>query len=241
MKLDIEELETTDFDIMESIRTGLYKLWKFKWLVCIMTLAGFGAFFIYIGIVGIHTNYYASASIYSAAYGSYEDTNGGVAVMNTYAPLLGSSRVSERAAIALQEYGITAAQIRSMIGSGEIYLSGASSNAKSYGYKLSLSVVTSRTDKVDKIANALAKAFTDEINDLIGISTLQVMDEARGYGTAPSIHAKLFFVIFGAVAGVLTCVIIFCIGFFSPKVYSVAQCERDKEKILGLIPYNEAK
>ena len=241
MKLDVEELETADYDILENIKTALYRLWKMKWLVVIMTLAGCGLFFIYIGIVGVHTNYYASASIYSAAYGSYEDTTGGVAVMNTYAPLLSSTRVSERAAIALQDEGISAAQLRGMVASGMIYLSGASSNSKSYGYKLSLSVESPYTNKVDKIANAMSKAFADEINDLIGIPVLQVLDEATGYMTAPSIRTKLFLFLFGAAAFVLTCIVIFCVSFFSPKVYSVLQCECEKENILGMIPYHDSK
>ena len=211
------------------------------WLVGIMTLAGFGLFFIYIGLVGVHTNYYASASIYSAAYGSAEDTTGGVAMMNTYAPLLSSSRVSERAAISLQEEGITAAQLRSMVASGMIYISGASSNSKSYAYKLTLTVVSPYTDKVDIIANAMSKAFADEINDLIGRPVLQVLDEAMGVIPAPSIQTKLVFALFGAVAFVLTCIVIFCVAFFSPKVYSVLQCEADKENILGMIPYHDSK
>lgn len=239
MKIDIEELETADYDVLENIKAAFYRLWKLKYIVVTMTLVGFCAFFVYLGVVGVHTNYHASASIYSAAYGSYEDSAGGVAVMNTYASLLSSSRVSERASITLQQYGITAKQLRSMVASGNIYLSGANANSKSYGYKLSLVVISTAPDYVDEIANAMAKAFTDEINDLLGFSTLQVLDEAKGYASSPSMNVTLYFILFGAGAFMATCAIIYIKEFLSPYVYTISQCEQKREKVLGMIPYNK--
>ena len=87
MKMNIEELETADYDILENIKVAFYRLWKMKIVVLLMTLIGFLAFGVYVGLAGVKTSYFATASIYSAVYGSYEDSMGGVTVMNQYASL----------------------------------------------------------------------------------------------------------------------------------------------------------
>lgn len=239
MNMDIRELETADYDILENIKAAGYRLWKQKIIVVLMTVVGVLASFIFIGIVGIQTSYYSRASIYSAVYGSYEESADGVAVMNTYASVLGSQRVCERAAASLQQYNISPSTLKSMVNSGRIYLSGASTDSKKYGYQLTLVVYTSSYENVVDVTNAMAKAFTDEINDLLGSSTVQVLDEALGYGISKSISVKLCVLIFGAVAFILTAVIIFMKEFFSAKVYTVSQCEQNKDLILGLIPYDK--
>lgn len=238
MKMDVNELETADYDILENIKVAFYRLWKMKLIVVLMTLIGFLSFLVYIGIVGVHTTYATSASIYSAVYGSYEDSADGITVMNKYSSLLGSTRVCDRAASSLQEYGISSGTLRSMVSSGYIYLSGASSEAKSYGTKLTLVVRMDSSEHIVEIANAMAKAFSDEINDLLGISTLQVLDEALYYSSFKSINVMLYFILFGAVAFLGTAGVIFVKEFFASKVYSVAQCEPDEDLILGMIPQN---
>lgn len=237
MKIDIKELETTDYDILENIKTAFCRLWKMKAIVILFTLIGFCVSLVYIGIVGIHTNYYATASIYSVVYGSYSESTSGVTVMNTYASLLGTSRVCERAAEKLNGTGISANELHTMVNSGNIYLSGASRDSKSYGYSLTLVVRASSPDYVIPITNAMASAYTDEINALLGTSTLQVLDEAMGYSAVSSINVKLYMLLFAAAGFVLSAGVIYVIEFLSSKVYSVAQCEMDKNMILGLIPY----
>ena len=138
MKMNIEELETADYDILENIKVAFYRLWKMKIVVLLMTLIGFLAFGVYVGLAGVKTSYFATASIYSAVYGSYEDSMGGVTVMNQYASMLGSTRVCDRAAGSLQEYGITSNELRSMVANGNISLSGASTDSKTYGTNLTL-------------------------------------------------------------------------------------------------------
>lgn len=239
MNIEIQELETADYDLFENIKTALLRLWKFKLVVVLMTLVGLLASLVYMSIVGISVNYRSSATIYSMVYGSYEDSTDGVKVMNTYAALLGSSNVCERAAVSLQQEGITAAELRGMVSRGSIYLSGASTDSKSFGYKLTLVTVSSSPDNVLEISNAMSKAFVDEINDLLGSKTLQVVDGAAGVASYKSISIPLCIALFGAVAFVLTCAVIFIKEFLSVKVYSVAQCESRKEYVLGMIPYHK--
>lgn len=239
MNVEIQELEIADYDILENIKTALYRLWKFKMVVVLMTLVGLLAAVIYISIVGISTNYRSSATIYSMMYGSYQDSTDGVKVMNTYASLLGSASVCERAAASLQDPQVTADVLRNMVSAGRIGLSGASTDSKSYGYRLTLIVSSSTQDKVVDITNAMAKAFVGEINDLIGSQTLQVMDTARRVSVVKSISIPLVVAIFGAAAFILTCGVIFVMEFLSSRVYSVAQCEAKESQVLGLIPYQK--
>ena len=235
--MDIKELETADYDILENVKTAFYRLWKLKIVVVLMTLIGLLASVLYISMVGVYTNYRSSATIYSAVYGSSEETNAGVAMMNTYASLLGSTRVCERAANSIIDTNITAAQLRSMVNSGYIFISGASTSSKSYSYKLTLVVVSSDPQYVAVVANAMAQAFVNEINELQGTSTLQVLDEARGISSYKTLNVKLYVILFAAAAFIGSAGVIFVKEFFSPYVYSVAQCESDKEQILGLVPY----
>ncbi len=238
MKLDVKELETADYDILENIKTAFYRLWNMKAIVILFTLIGLCSSLVYIGIVGIHTNYYSTASIYSVVYGSYSESTSGVTVMNTYSSMLGTTRVCERAAEKLSGSGVSANRLRTMVNNGNIYLSGASSDSKKYGYSLKLVVVSTSPENITDIANAMASAYTDEINDLLGTSTLQVLDEALSYATASSINVKLYMLLFAVVGFVLSAGVIFVKEFFSSRVYSVAQCEQDKDLILGLIPYS---
>lgn len=239
MNVEVRELEMADFDLLENIKTAIYRLWKFKLVVVLMTLVGFLTALIYVGIVGISVQYYSSATIYSMVYGSYEDSTHGVKVMNTYASLLGSTNVCERAAVSLQDQGITGSMLKNMVSSGRIYLSGASSDSKYYGYKLTLVTRNSTSDYVVDISNAMSRAFVDEINDLLGSKTLQVVDSAVGISSSKSMSLPLCMVLFGTAAFALTCAVIFVMEFLSAKVYSVAQCENRKELVLGMIPYHK--
>lgn len=240
MKMDIKELETADFDILENIKMAFYRLWKTKMIVLIMTLISLMAFVVYVGIVGVHTTYTTTASIYSAVYGSAQESDYGVSIMNKYSGLVGTSRVCERAAGNLVGTNITAQTLQSMAASGMIYMSGASTDSKKYGYRLVLVVRSNSPENVIEIANAMAQAFVDEINDLMGSNgSLQVFDKAVSVSTTKSMNVKLFAAIFAAAAFVGTAGIIFVLEFFSSKVYSVAQCEMDKDLVLGVIPYQK--
>ena len=72
MEVEVRELEIADYDLFENIKTALYRLWKFKLVVVLMTLVGLLLSLIYISIVGVKVNYQSTATIYSMVYGSYE-------------------------------------------------------------------------------------------------------------------------------------------------------------------------
>lgn len=239
--MDIKELETADYDILENIKAAFYRLWKLKMVVVLSTLIGLLTFFVYLSIVGNKTEYRSMAGIYSAMYGSYEDSAEGVRVMNNYASMLGTSRVCERAAETLGDSSLTAAELSNMVRSGEIYLAGASSNSRDFSYRLTLVVSTENMHRMVDVANAMAQAFADEINDFLGVSTVQVLEPATTIYSAKSINVTMFMILFAAAGFFLSAGLIFLKEFFSKKVYTIGQCEQKQEMILGMIPYSSKK
>lgn len=238
---DIRTIEEQDFDIIENAFVALREVWKKKLLIILVTIAGFLMSIIFISIKGNSTNYYSSATLFSAVYGSYSDTTAGVAAMNRYADLIKSSRVCSRAAQDLAGYNISAAELRKMAVNGSIKVSGASTNSVSYGYKLTVSVYSESKETIVAVTNAMASAFAAELNDLLGTQTIQVMDEASGYGSYNTLNVTMYLLLFTGAAFVLACGLIFVFAFFSPWVRSVAQCEQDYDLILGMLPYTKNK
>lgn len=238
---NIRELEIADYDILVNLVTAIKRTWKMKNIIAISTFIGVLVFALYYAIVGNNVSYYSSATVYSAVYGSYEESVSGVSMMNTYSGLLGTNRVCDRASGLLGEYGISSEELQSMVKSGSIFLSGASSESRTYGYTLTLGVYGKSNETIVAIANAMAQSFADEINDLLGSSTLQVLDSADGYSIIKSMNAPLFLVLFAFAGCLISTLCIFVLEFFSKTVYSVKQCEMNEDMILGILPYTEKK
>ena len=234
--MDIKELETADYDLLENIKAAFRQLWKLKLVLVLSALIGLLSFFVILSIKGNQTVYRSTAGIYSAMYGAYKESSDGVKVMNTYASMLGTSRVCERAAGTLGDPNLTAADLSRMVRSGEIYLAGASSNSRDYGYRLTLVVATDSPKRIADVANAVAQAFADEINDFLGVSTLQVLDPATTYHASKIIDTRLYTVLFPLAGFFLAAVVIFIKEFFSSKVRTIGQCEKEQQFILGMVP-----
>lgn len=241
MNSEINEMELTDYNILQNIKAAFYRLWKLKLVVLFTTLLFFLSSVIYLTIVGDDFSYSSSATIYSAVYGSYSENATGVTVMNTYAEIINSSRVCDRAAAEINDIRISSAYLRSLISTGNVYLAGASTSSKSYGYKL---VVYTRMDSpefVVEITNAMAHAFASEINELLGVDVIQVFDEASVCFASTTYSDSLLMIIFSAVGFVISAGVIFVKEFFSSKVFLVSQCEKNRDLILGILPYNRQK
>lgn len=239
MTTEIKEMEIADYNILQNVVAAFYRLWKKKIIVVIVTIIGVLASIIYTTSLGNAASYYASATIYSAVYGSYQETVSGITIMNTYSSVLGTSRVCNRAAALIDDSGVTPQYLKNLVSSGRIYLSGASTESKSYGYRLILVVNMDDAGKVEKIANAMASAFASEINELLGADIIQVFDEANGYSIIYQFSRKKTMLIFALAAGVIAAAAIFIKEFFSARVYIVSQCEKNKDMILGIVPYNK--
>lgn len=236
MTEQIKEMEITDYNILHNIAAAFYRLWKLKLVVAFATIIGFLIALIYVTYTGTDFTFYSSATIYSAVYGSTSDSAAGVSVMNTYASILGTTRVCERAAASINDSKITSEYLQELVNSGSVYLSGASSDSKSYGYRLVLFTRMSTPDNVVEITNAMADAFTGEINELLGRDVVSVFDKASHSFRNAGMSQTLLLAIFSGAAFVLSAAIIFFVEFFSSKVYLVSQCCSNKDDILGILP-----
>ncbi len=240
MNIDVKEMEITDYNILRNIVSAIYRTWKMKWIVIFATAIGFLLSIAFIKYKGTKYSYYSTASIYSAVYGSYSDTVGGISIMNTYSSVLGTSRVCERAASGINDSTITAEYLMDLVEEGDVALVGASNESKSYGYRLQIRTIMDIPDKVVDITNAMADAYVAEINDLLGADTLQVFEKAAAiYSINNSDKNTIFMIIFTFVGFFLSAAIIFIKEFFSSKVFIVSQCESNKNMILGLLPYTK--
>ena len=239
MNTDVKEMEITDYNILRNIVSALYRTWKLKLIILFATAIGVLLSIAFITYRGNKFQYYSMASIYSAVYGSYSDTVGGVTIMNTYASILESSRVCERAAAEIDNSEITARYLLDLVKTGDVLLAGASSESKKYGYRLILQTKLDSPENVIEITNAMADAYVAEINDLLGADTLQVFEKAMVIYSAKANSNILTIALFAAGAFFLSAGIVFIKEFFSSKVYIVSQCESDKNLILGLVPYSK--
>ena len=237
--MDIKELEAEDYDLLENVKAAFYRLWKLKLVVVLSALAGVLAFLVFLSFTGNRTVYQSAAGIYSAMYGSYEDSAEGVRAMNTYASMLGTSSVCARAAETLGDPNITADDLANMVRRGQIYLAGASSNSREFGYRLTLVTALESSNRIVDVTNAMAQAFSNELNDFLGVSTLRILDPATTYYMSQSINVKLYMALSGAAGLFLSAMIIFIQAFFSSKVYTIGQCEKNRDLILGMIPYSK--
>ncbi len=241
MRLEVKELELADYDLLENIKAAFYRLWKLKSAVIIITLMGLLASFIFLGFIGVRDEYEATATIFSAAYGSLSESSTGVTVMNTYSSLLNSTRVCEKAAAELNNSAYPADVLKEMVEEEEIYIDGANTNSRYYGYTIDLVVVAEDPYDSIRIANAMADAFVLEINDIVGGGTLQIMEEARKVEESKNISVIIVALIFSGIAFVFSSLIIFAKEFFTEKVYTIPQCEQNGDLILGLIPDAKTK
>ena len=239
MDTDIKELEITDYNILRNIVPAIYRMWKMKWIIVFATAIGGLLAVAFVKYRGDKFSYYSTAAIYSAVYGSYSETASGVTLMNTYASVLGTSRVCERAAAEIDDSRVTANYLMNLVSSGAVAIVGASSESKKYGYRLVIQTMLDYPDNVIAITNAMADAYVSEINDLLGANTLQVFEKATSTGKYKASSNYVIVGIFAVVGFFLSAGIIFVKEFFSSKVYIVSQCESDKNLILGLLPYTK--
>ncbi len=239
MNSDIKEMEIADYNILRNFVSALYRMWKMKWIIVFATAIGLLLAVAFFKYRGNKTYYYSSAAIYSAVYGSSSETFSGITIMNTYASVLGTSRVCASAASEIDDPEITAGYLKGLVESNQITLVGASKESKNYSYRLELQVVLDTPKNVVEITNAMANAYVAEINDLLGADTLQVFEKAINTDTIKQRSNLIYYVLFAVGGFLLSAGIIFLKEFFSSKVYIVSQCESDKSLILGLLPYTK--
>ena len=173
--------------------------------------------------------YRAYSNVYSVSFGSYTDSVEGVYVLQTYSDIINSRKVANRAAMIIGDDSLDGEKIKSMI-----TYSYSEQSPVYYIYATSTDPQLSMT-----IANAVAKAFVIEMNNIMGEDNAQILDEAYDYeqvfnGRKDQIKNILIITLLG----ILLCLfIIVMISFFSNKVECVNDVTLNGEiEILGVIP-----
>ena len=170
--------------------------------------------------------YIASVSLYSAAYGSVTETTQVAKIMQSYANVIASNKITERAASILGDNTITGSYIRSIIGvrydelSPIIYISASDTNQM----------------RAIVIVNAVAEAFIIEAQNLTGSEGVQILDKANAaYPVSKGVRK---YTMLGGLGGILVMALLIAfIEIFSDRVYRVEDAELDgKLEIIGIIP-----
>lgn len=173
--------------------------------------------------------YRAYSNVYSVSFGSYTDSVEGVYVLQTYSDIINSRKVANRAAMIIGDDSLDGEKIKSTI-----TYSYSEQSPVYYIYATTTDPQLSMT-----IANAVAKAFVIEMNNIMGEDNAQILDEAYDYeqvfnGRKDQIKNILIITLLGTL---LCLFVIVMISFFSNKAESVNDVTLNGEiEILGVIP-----
>lgn len=226
-------------NINEDIRFEDFVLsFKVVWsrkLICFMS----GFIFFALGILATLgtdiSNYYtASTSVYSYSYGDVEESSLATSAMNSYADVVTSEKVCERAASLINGYSLNASQIASMI---------SVSSSSTVTMKISATYVDGA--EAVAVANAVAESFVIEMKNITGTDAVQLLDSAssayQSYNGLTNLWKKR--ILFFAIGFIFVAAIIFVKELFSNKVRLVEQMIIDENDfVLGIIPeINEDK
>lgn len=180
------------------------------------------------------SNYYSSyVSIYSNSYGNVEESSSATEVMNSYAGVVTSSKVCERAASSLPQYGFSASEIAKLL---------TVSSSDSVSIVIEASYIDPNV--AEDVANAVADSFVIEMRNITGTNAVQILDSATSAkqtykGFASLWKRRVLFLIIGFV---LVAGVIFVRELFSNKARLVEQFVVDEDDfILGIVPEADSK
>jgi capsular polysaccharide biosynthesis protein len=179
----------------------------------------------------INNTYAATATVYSATYGSYEQSLKGAVAMNGYVDLITSNKVCERALELIDNDSLDAKKVQAMIS--------VSDESDSESAVRSITASSKDYELAIHVANAVAESFAVEVGNIAGESTIRVLDEATTYQI--DVNGKqqqwLIRLLFMAAGFLLTGTIIYVTEFFSNKLNIIEQCSLDGTiDILGIVP-----
>lgn len=170
--------------------------------------------------------YTATASVYASGSGSYQEAAQGIAAMQTYAEIVNSNKIAERAASIMGDGRLTANQIRGMM-------------SARYDEKSPVIYITARsTDPTAVIvtANAVAQSLVIEAQTITGTQAVQMLDEAENISEqGRGVKKNVAIAFAGGV--LLTMALIVLIEILTDRVYRVEDAELDGQlEVIGIIP-----
>jgi capsular polysaccharide biosynthesis protein len=176
--------------------------------------------------------YLSEATVYSMAYGSYQEALAGTNIMKTYADIVSSRKVAERAALIIGDDEVTAQTIQGMV----------SVNYVDKSPILTIYATSISPQLTVKVANAVADAFIIEVKNIMGSDNVQLLDSAvdsspYSNGGMSNTMKRL---LYGGIGFILPCIVIALREILSTKLYSVNDASlNDELDIIGIIPVYE--
>ncbi len=213
----------------EDFRLALVALWRNALLLVLACFLGLFAGLLYTSFTTGSNYYGATASVYSATYGSYQLTQTEVKALTNYADIIASKKVAEDAAALIKDSVISSDVIKNSI----------SIKTDSSSYIMELTAVSSNPENAIMIVNAVSEAFVAEVSRVTGSDSIQILDEAEKafiYRSNNTTKIRMLFVIASLL---LVAAAIGLHSLFSNKLQSVKQCTDDPEEIIGIIPLSK--
>lgn len=217
----------------EDFKLAFISIWKKKFLIILISLITFLVGIIFTITADSTNTYSAMSSVYGAIYGSYEESSDATSAMLSYADVLTTKKVCERAESILGNANITANDIQSMI----------SSQYSSDSIILKIWANADDPETAINVANAVGEAFVIEMKNILGSDAVQMLDYADKYYIAKNGVKSLWMlrIVFGLVGLAGSCIVLFAMELFSDKLKSVEQCVFDEEDVVLAILPEEAK
>lgn len=212
-----------------DIKVSLIAVWKNINKCSILALA-----FLAVGIMlsfgdNVDNVYTASSTLYCPVNGNYSETSSAIQIISSYATLIKSQKVAERAISILGNTELTYIDVLNM----------TSYSTSNSSINLTISAVSYNTEEAVNLANAVANAFVEEMRSMTGMNVVEILSAADGAyisenGVISLWIGRLTFFVAGFV---IMAIIIFVLELFSDKIRSVDQClVTDEDVILGVIP-----
>lgn len=213
----------------EDIKISLLAIWK-NIAKCVISAIAFFVIGLLITFSGNIENYYSSStSLYCVVNGNYAVTASAAEAVVSYASVIRSQKVAERAVSYLGNTDLTYKDIQNMI----------SYTTSDSGMNIKIVATSSDPEIVIKVANAVADAFAEEMRTITGVDAVHVLNEATDASLSQNGLVSLWIsrMTFFVIGFVLMMVIIFVKELFSDKIRSVEQCRlTDDDIVLGVIP-----
>ncbi len=168
----------------------------------------------------------ANATVYSANYGSYQQSVEGLNAMKLYSEIINSRKVADRAAMFLGNNVV-----------GEDLLSMVSSSYTQESAVLYIKAVSANPEFAVKVANAFADSFIIEAQNITGGDNVKLLDPAQYAVQNGMSKRKKYCLIATAVGLFIPTAIIVLAQIFSDKVYHIEDAELDGQlEVIGIIP-----
>ena len=201
-----------------------FQLWRNKWIVLLVTLAGLMAGLALTADNEPEARYRAASSV-CVTYTTYQEQMRGSSVLTSYSDLVSSHLVCERAAAILSDTGLTASDIQEMI----------SSWISSNSYVMSINATAAEAQLAVRVANAAAQAFVEKVSSVSGNNSLQILDTAQTASTlANTLNNKIVLATLGPF--LLVCAWIALREVARGKLRFISQCAEEQEELLGILP-----